>query len=69
MTYNDYIIDTHMIKSVMKFLSNDTFSVDMIILEPVYPPFNDEMIETVRERMADAGNMLLARTSNRDAKK
>ena len=35
-------------------------------MDPFYPPFDDNKIESVRTEMADKGELLMARTSNKD---
>ena len=42
--------------------------VDVHILDMEYPPFNDEKIKNIREKMAKVGNFKLSRVSNRDVK-
>jgi len=36
-------------------------TIEMIILDPVYPPFNNENIETIRHDMAIKGNLNMSR--------
>ena len=51
---------------LLKIMSCQKEVIEMHILEPFYPPFDDHKIEMVRRAMANKGNLLLARVSNRD---
>lgn len=64
--YKNNICDMDLGKFILKLFSEQTEEVDMIILDPFYPPFNETKIELVRHEMAKIGNLLLSRVSNRD---
>lgn len=53
---------------MIKVASQQKVNVSVMILDPFYPPFDDNKIEEVRLAMANAGDLLLSRVSNRDIK-
>lgn len=54
----------------MMYLSNlinqDKIDVTIKVLDMEYPPFDKKKIESIRRKMAAAGNLALSRVSNRD---
>lgn len=52
--------------SVQKMLSLDDLTIEVFVLPLEYPPFTSEKIESIRQKMAKAGNMALSRVSNKD---
>ncbi len=64
--YKNYMGDTSLLDFVLKTHSENSEYVEFTVMDPFYPPFNDDKIELVRFAMAECGNLLLARTSNRD---
>lgn len=64
--YKNYMSDTSLLDFILKTNSEKSECVEFIVLDPFYPPFDDDKIELVRFAMAEAGNLMLARTSNRD---
>ena len=50
----------------MKIASRQKEIIEVHILDPVYPPFDDQKIETIRQLMANRGGMVLSRVSNKD---
>lgn len=64
--YKNLLADTSISDFILKLGSSKSETVEMMILDPFYPPFNDDKIEFVRKTMADKGELLLARTSNKD---
>jgi 1-acyl-sn-glycerol-3-phosphate acyltransferase len=64
--YDPIISDSFMKDFIMKISSGHKFNIYMDILDPVYPPFDDNQIEQIRRNMALRGNMALSRVSNRD---
>lgn len=66
LNFKNKITDLGISDMILKCSSGYSEHVDMEILEPFYPPFNDEKIELVRKTMADAGNFHLSRVSNKD---
>jgi 1-acyl-sn-glycerol-3-phosphate acyltransferase len=53
---------------ILKISSHQEEIIEMFILDPFYPPFDENKIEMIRCAMANRGNMLLSRVSNRDIK-
>jgi len=53
---------------ILKMSSHQEEIIEMFILDPFYPPFDEPKIELIRCAMANRGNMLLSRVSNRDIK-
>lgn len=64
--YKNYMGDTSLIDFILKTHCENSECIEFTVLDPFYPPFNDDKIELVRFAMAESGNLLLARTSNRD---
>lgn len=64
--YKNYMGDTSILDFALKTHSERSECVEFIVLDPFYPPFDDKKIELVRFAMAKVGNLILARTSNRD---
>lgn len=66
LNYKNRILDLGLMEFCLKYGSGYSEVVEMQILDPFYPPFDDEKIELVRKAMADAGNFHLSRVSNKD---
>ena len=64
--YKNVISDMSSKDFLLKIMSCQKEIIDMHILHPFYPPFDDNKIEMVRSAMANKGNMMLSRVSNRD---
>lgn len=64
--YKNYMADISTLDFILKSHSDKSEFVEFIVLDPFYPPFDDKKIELIRFAMAEAGNLLLSRTSNRD---
>lgn len=64
--YKKCISDSNIQNFIMKMASSEYETIEMNILDPFYPPFDDKKIETVRRTMADKCELLLSRISNRD---
>ena len=64
--YRNYINDEDMKQSLFKLITQAENIVDIYILPTEYPPFNDEKIENIREKMAKVGNFKLSRVSNKN---
>ena len=64
--YKNYMVDTSMLNFILKTHSENIEYVDFTIIGPFYPPFTDQKIELIRLKMADVGNLLVSRVSNRD---
>jgi 1-acyl-sn-glycerol-3-phosphate acyltransferase len=67
-TYNNCIADYSYIKFMLKLASNHKTDVQIYVLEPEYPPFDNIKINHIRNKMAERGNLFLATTTNRDIK-
>lgn len=65
-TYNNVINDDSIPKFILKLASNNEINVNVQVLEPFYPPFDEHKIEKIRMCMAYAGKLMLSRVSNRD---
>lgn len=66
--YKNVVSDMSASNFILKISSRQNETIDMFILDPFYPPFDDAKIETVRKAMADKGELLLSRVSNKDIK-
>lgn len=64
--YQNYMSDTSILDFLLKTHSEKSEFVEFIVMDPFYPPFDDNKIELVRFAMAERGNLLLSRVSNRD---
>lgn len=64
--YKNYMSDTSLFDFVLKTHSEKSECIEFTVLDPFYPPFDEKKIELVRFAMAEAGKLLIARTSNRD---
>lgn len=64
--YDIPVTDMSIPKFILKIASNQKMTVTVTILEPFYPPFDENKIEQIRLYMAYSGNMMLSRVSNRD---
>jgi 1-acyl-sn-glycerol-3-phosphate acyltransferase len=60
------INDTNSMIYLMKGLSQSKIIVNVTILDPIYPPFASNVVESIRHDMARIGNFALSRVSNRD---
>ena len=63
--YKNNISDTSILDFVLKTGSSKCELIEFMILDPFYPPFDDNKIELVRHVMAEAGDLMIARTSNK----
>lgn len=64
--YKNVVADMSAKEFILKIVSCQKEIIEMHILEPFYPPFDENKIELVRMAMANRGDMLLSRVSNRD---
>lgn len=60
------IVGSETSEFILKLASCPKEIVEVFILDPFFPPFDDHKIEMVRFSMANAGNMMVSRVSNRD---
>jgi 1-acyl-sn-glycerol-3-phosphate acyltransferase len=63
--YNPYVWDDDLKTLLFKITTQTEMSIDVIINDLVYPPFNDEKITAVREFMGKVGDLKLSRVSNK----
>ena len=66
--HNDIISDGYVDQFVYKLSGKRDIAMEVYILGPYYPPFDQNKIEEIRMEMALRGNMVLSRVSNRDVK-
>lgn len=64
--YKNKLSDTSLLDFIFKITSDVGDFAEVFVLDPYYPPFDDVKIETIRKDMADKGNMMLSRVSNKD---
>jgi hypothetical protein len=64
--HNDVLSDGYINGFLYKLGGKRDISMEVHILGPYYPPFDDATIEKIRLDMARYGNMVLSRVSNRD---
>jgi len=64
--YHNGAVNSSISSFMFQLVARQDLKVTMYILDPVHPPFDDQKIELVREKMAKKGKMLLSRVSNRD---
>lgn len=63
--YNPYIWDDDFKTLLFKIITQQEMTIDVIVNDLVYPPFNDEKISQVREFMSKVGDLKLSRVSNK----
>lgn len=64
--YHNIISDSSDGKFIMKLTSSKNIKVSVHILDPYYPPFNENKIEEIRYEMCKTCDMLPSRVTNRD---
>jgi 1-acyl-sn-glycerol-3-phosphate acyltransferase len=64
--HNDIISDAYINGFLYKLSGKRDINMEVHIMGPYYPPFDDNAIEKIRVDMARSGNMVLSRVSNRD---
>jgi len=64
--HNNIISDGLINNFLYKLSSKKNINIEVHILGPYYPPFNDASIEKIRQSMAKVGKMCLSRVCNRD---
>jgi hypothetical protein len=64
--HNDIISDACINGFLYKLSGKRDINMEVHIMGPYYPPFDDYAIENIRSDMAINGNMVLSRISNRD---
>ncbi len=63
--YNPFIWDDDIKNLILKIFTQNQINIDVIINDMVYPPFNPEKINEVRNFMGKVGNLKLSRVSNK----
>ena len=64
--YKNVVGDMSTQKFILKISSKQEEIIEMHILDPFYPPFDENKIEMVRFAMANKGKLILSRVSNKD---
>lgn len=64
--HNDIVSDGYVNGFFYKLGAKKNINMEVHVLGPYYPPFNEASIEKVRVDMAKHGNMVLSRVANRD---
>lgn len=63
--YNPFVWDDDLKTLIFKLTTQTEITIDVIVSDLVYPPFNDEKINDVRNFMGEVGNLKLSRVSNK----
>lgn len=63
--YNPFIWDDDIKNLILKIFAQNQINIDVIINDIVYPPFNPDKINKVRNFMGKVGNLKLSRVSNK----
>jgi 1-acyl-sn-glycerol-3-phosphate acyltransferase len=63
--YNPFVWDDDLKTLLFKLTTQSEITIDVIVSDLVYPPFNDEKINDVRNFMGEVGNLKLSRVSNK----
>ena len=63
--YKPFVWDDDLKTLLFKLTTQSEIIVDVIVSDLVYPPFNDEKINNIRNFMAEVGNLQLSRVSNK----
>lgn len=63
--YNPFIWDDDIKNLILKIITQNEITVDVIINDLIYPPFDNVKIDDVRNFMADIGKLNLSRVSNK----
>jgi len=66
--YDNIVADMSIADFIFKLASKQTIRIDITVMNPYYPPFDDDKIEKIRCAMADKGGYAISRVSNRDIK-
>lgn len=64
--YKNFIADMETPNFIFKMASHQKETIVMKILNPFYPPFDNNKIEDVRNQMGKKGKFVLSRVSNHD---
>ena len=63
--YNPFIWDDDIKNLILKIFTQNQINIDVTINDLVYPPFDINKIDNIREFMAKVGNLKLSRVSNK----
>lgn len=66
--HNDIITDGFLNNFMYKLGAKKDIHIEVHVLGPYYPPFDETKIENIRHDMAKYGKLVLSRVSNRDIK-
>lgn len=64
--HNDIVSDGYINGFLYKLSAKRNINMEVHVLGPYYPPFDEKSIEKIRIEMAKNGNMVLSRVANRD---
>jgi len=64
--YNNFVYDHDIKQMIFKLITQKEIKVDIYINDVEFPPFDNQKIENIREKMAKSGNLKLSRVSNRN---
>lgn len=63
--WRDFVYDNNMSQYIFKLITQDEINVDIYINDIYYPPFNQEKIDSIRDYMAQIGNLEKSRVLNK----
>jgi len=63
--YNPFIWDDDLKTLIFKLTTQTEITIDVIVSDLIYPPFDNDKIDDVRNFMAKVGNLKLSRVSNK----
>ena len=66
--YDKVIYDDDFKKMLLKLITQNEINVTVYINDFFYPPFNNDKIEEVRDKMISVGNFEKSRVSNKSIK-
>ena len=63
--YNPFVWDDDLKTLIFKLTTQSEISIDVVVSDLVYPPFDNKKIDDVRNFMAEVGSLKLSRVSNK----
>lgn len=63
--YNPFVWDDDLQTMIFKLTTQTEIIVDVIVSDLIYPPFDEQKIDDIRNFMAKVGNLKLSRVSNK----
>ena len=63
--YNPFVWDDDLQTLIFKLTTQTEITVDVIVSDLIYPPFDEQKIDDIRKFMAEVGNLKLSRVSNK----